>query len=50
MGARPQPLRARKAAVKAGNKAAAAAELNAAIPLADSDNDPLTVDEAKRLL
>jgi hypothetical protein len=39
-----------KLALKAGNKAAAAAELRAAIPLADSDNDPLTSDEAKRLL
>jgi tetratricopeptide (TPR) repeat protein len=37
-------------ALKAGNKAAAAIELRAAIPLADSDNDPLTADEARRLL
>jgi predicted Zn-dependent protease len=39
-----------KIALKTGNKAAAAAELRAAIPLADSDNDPLTSDEARRLL
>ena len=39
-----------KLALKAGNKAAAAVELRAAIPLADSDNDPLTADEARRLL
>jgi hypothetical protein len=39
-----------KLALKAGNKAAAAAEFRAAIPLADSDNDPLTSDEARRLL
>ena len=39
-----------KLALKAGNKAAAATEFRAAIPLADSDNDPLTSDEAKRLL
>jgi hypothetical protein len=37
-------------ALKAGNKTAAAAEFHAAIPLADSDNDPLTADEARRLL
>ena len=37
-------------AVKAGNKAAAAVELRAAIPLAESDNDPLTAEEARRLL
>jgi tetratricopeptide (TPR) repeat protein len=37
-------------ALKTGNKAAAAAEFRAAIPLADSDNDPLTADEARRLL
>jgi tetratricopeptide (TPR) repeat protein len=39
-----------KLALKAGNTAAAAAELRAAIPLADSDNDPATSDEARRLL
>ena len=39
-----------KLAVKAGNRTAAAAEFRAAIPLADSDNDPLTADEAKRLM
>jgi tetratricopeptide (TPR) repeat protein len=39
-----------KLALKAGNKPAARAEFQAAIPLADSDNDPLTSDEAKRLL
>jgi tetratricopeptide (TPR) repeat protein len=39
-----------KLALKAGNKTAAAVELRTAIPLADSDNDPLTSDEARRLL
>jgi hypothetical protein len=39
-----------KLALKTGNKAAAAVELRAAIPLAESDNDPLTSDEARRLL
>ena len=39
-----------KLALKGGNKAAAAVELRAAIPLADGDNDPLTSDEARRLL
>jgi predicted Zn-dependent protease len=39
-----------KLALKAGNKAAAANEFRAAIPLADSDNDPLTADEARKLL
>ncbi len=39
-----------KLALKSGNKAGADAELRAAIPLADSDNDPLTSDEARRLL
>ena len=39
-----------KLALKTGNKAAAAAEFRAAIPLADGDNDPLTSDEARRLL
>ena len=37
-------------ALKAGNKTAAAVELRAAIPLADNDNDPVTADEARRLL
>ncbi len=37
-------------ALKAGNKGAAAVELRAAIPLAEGDNDPQTVEEAKRLL
>ena len=37
-------------ALKAGNKAAAAVELRAAMTLADSDNDPLTADAARRLL
>jgi Flp pilus assembly protein TadD len=39
-----------KLALKKGHKAAATVELRAAIPLADSDNDPLTSDEARRLL
>jgi tetratricopeptide (TPR) repeat protein len=39
-----------KLALKAGNKPAAVAEFQTAIPLADSDNDPLTSDEAKRLM
>ena len=39
-----------KLALKTGNKPAAAAEFRAAIPLADGDNDPLTSDEARRLL
>ena len=39
-----------KLALKAGNKGAAANEFRAAIPLADSDNDPLTGDEARKLL
>ena len=39
-----------KLALKAGNKAAAAVELRAAIPLAEGDNDPLTAEEARRLL
>jgi len=37
-------------ALKAGNRALAKQELQAAIPLAESDNDPLTVEEARRLL
>ena len=39
-----------KLSLRAGNKAAAAAEFRAAIPLAESDNDPATADEARRLL
>jgi hypothetical protein len=39
-----------KLALKAGDRTAAAGELRAAIPLADSDNDPQTSDEARRLL
>jgi tetratricopeptide (TPR) repeat protein len=39
-----------KMALKAGDKAAGATELRAAIGLGDSDNDPLTADEARRLL
>ena len=39
-----------KLALKKGNKTLAAVELRAAIPLADGDNDPLTSDEARRLL
>jgi hypothetical protein len=39
-----------KLALKAGNQAAATVEFRAAIPLADSDNDPLTSEEARRLL
>jgi len=39
-----------KLALKAGNKAGGDAELRASIPLADSDNDPLTSEEARRLL
>src|SRR5471030_3097683 len=39
-----------KLALKAKNRSAAALEFNAAIPLADSDNDPATADEARRLL
>jgi predicted Zn-dependent protease len=39
-----------KLALKAGNKAGGNAELRASIPLADSDNDPLTSEEARRLL
>lgn len=39
-----------KLALKSGNRSAAAVELRAAIPLADGDNDPLTSDEAQRLL
>ena len=39
-----------KLALKAGNRTAAVLDLNAAIPLAESDNDPATVGEARRLL
>ena len=39
-----------KIALKGGSTAAAAVELRAAIALGDSDNDPLTADEARRLL
>ena len=39
-----------KLSLKAGNKAGAAVEFQAAIPLADADNDPLTADEARRLM
>ena len=39
-----------KIALKAGNRTAAVLDLNAAIPLAESDNDPATVGEARRLL
>jgi tetratricopeptide (TPR) repeat protein len=39
-----------KLALKTGNKAAAAEELRSAIALGDSDNDPATADEARRLL
>ena len=39
-----------KLALKRGNKTAAAEEFRAAIPLAEGDNDPLTADEARRLL
>jgi Flp pilus assembly protein TadD len=39
-----------KMALKAGDKTAAGIELRAAIGLGDSDNDPLTADEARRLL
>ena len=39
-----------KMALKVGNKPAAATDLRAAIALGDSDNDPLTADEARKLL
>ena len=39
-----------KLALKGGNKSAAAGEFQAAIPLAESDNDPLTAEEARRLM
>jgi tetratricopeptide (TPR) repeat protein len=39
-----------KLALKRGNRAAASEALKAAIALGDSDNDPLTSDEARRLL
>ena len=38
-----------KLALKSGNKVAAVGEFRAAIPLADSDNDPLTAEDARRL-
>ncbi len=37
-------------ALKAGNRAAARAELQAAVTLGESDNDPLTAEEARRLM
>jgi len=39
-----------KLALKAGNRAAARQELQAAVTLGESDNDPLTADEARRLM
>src|SRR6185503_10193071 len=39
-----------KLALKAGNPAAAKVELQSAIALGESDNDPATADEARRLL
>ena len=39
-----------KLALRAGNRTAAVLDLNAAIPLADSDNDPATAAEARRLM
>src|SRR5947209_690064 len=39
-----------KLALKAGNRAAAREELQAAVTLGESDNDPLTADEARRLM
>jgi len=39
-----------KLALKAGNRAAAREELRAAVTLGESDNDPLTADEARRLM
>ena len=39
-----------KLALKRGNRAAAVEALKASIALAESDNDPLTADEARRLL
>ena len=39
-----------KVALKAGNRAAARQELQAAVTLGESDNDPLTADEARRLM
>jgi tetratricopeptide (TPR) repeat protein len=39
-----------KLALKAGNRDAARVELSAAARLGDSDNDPVTADEARRLL
>jgi hypothetical protein len=39
-----------KLALQAGNKEAARVEWRAAATLGDSDNDPITADEARRLL
>jgi tetratricopeptide (TPR) repeat protein len=39
-----------KLALKAGNRDAARVELRAAATLGDSDNDPMTADEARRLM
>src|SRR5439155_24980918 len=39
-----------KLALEAGNRAAAKAELQSAISLGESDNDPATADEARRLM
>jgi len=39
-----------KLALKAGNRAAARQELQQAAALAESDNDPGTADEARRLM
>jgi tetratricopeptide (TPR) repeat protein len=39
-----------KLAIKAGNRAAAREELQAAVTFGESDNDPLTADEARRLM
>ena len=39
-----------KLALKAGNRPAARTELQSAITLGDSDNDPATADEARRLM
>jgi tetratricopeptide (TPR) repeat protein len=39
-----------KLALKAGNRPAARAELQSAIALGESDNDPATADEARRLM
>ena len=39
-----------KLALKAGNTEAARVELRASATLGDSDNDPITADEARRLM